>query len=229
MKADARQQAIQAEERTLSSRLGLPRPCLMLVTEPMERARLIATIRAAVSGGVDIVQIRDRTAQPKELNDIVSQLRLSMTQTLLVLNSVRPGEGADSGSGVHLPEEGPSLGQVRASLEAGALVGRSVHSVTAAQQAEREGADYLVAGTIFASASHPDITPAGLAFLEQICRAVSVPVIAIGGITPERVGGCLRVGAAGVAVLSAILHATDPFTAASQYRAALDAVRRNLP
>ena len=68
MKAAARQEVSQAEERMLFSRLGLPRPCLMLVTEPMERARLIATVRAAVSGGVDIVQIRDKTAPPKELS-----------------------------------------------------------------------------------------------------------------------------------------------------------------
>jgi len=101
-------------------------------------------------------------------------------------------------------------------------VGRSVHSVEAASEAAAQGADYLVAGTIFASQSHPDRSPAGLGFLRDVCAAVSLPILAIGGVTPQNLKLCLEIGAAGVAVLSPIMRATDPQAAAQTYRAALD-------
>jgi thiamine-phosphate diphosphorylase len=201
----------------------LPRPCLMLVTEPrIEYTRLLTTIRLAVAGGVDIVQIRDKTAQAGDLCEIVAALRRALPQTLLVINGLMPSALAECGCGVHLPESAGGLRQIKEMLGRVALVGRSVHSVTAAQEAAREGADYLVAGTIFPSTSHPEIAPAGLGFLQSLCREVSVPVLAIGGVTPERVGDCLRAGAAGVAVLSPLMRAADPFQAARQYRTALD-------
>ncbi|MCW3097001.1 MAG: Thiamine-phosphate pyrophosphorylase [Chthonomonadaceae bacterium] len=221
MNEDARQQPLQETEPPPPSAI-LPRPCLMLVTEPMEPTRLTAIIRVAVAGGVDIVQIRDKTAQAGDLLKIVAVLRRSLPKTLLVLNSIPSSAQGGFGSGIHLPERGGGLSRIRKTLSTEALVGRSIHWVSAAQRAESEGADYLVAGTIFPSASHPDIAPAGLDFLEQVCRAVALPVLAIGGVTPERVGDCLRAGAAGVAVLSPIMRAADPFRAALQYRLALD-------
>jgi thiazole tautomerase (transcriptional regulator TenI) len=92
--------------------------------------------------------------------------------------------------------------------------------VDAARAAVDWGADYLVAGTVFASASHPGEPAAGLAFLAQVCAAVRVPVLAIGGVTPANLADCLRAGAAGVAVLSP-LQGADPRAVAAAYVAAL--------
>jgi thiamine-phosphate diphosphorylase len=198
-------------------------PCLMLVTEPLEPARLLAVIRAAVAGGVDIVQLRDRTATPENLREQATVVKQFLPQTLVLING-GPGAACDARvDGVHLPEHGGEIARARQTVGAQRLVGRSVHSRESAQQAQKEGADYVVAGTIYASASHPNSAPAGLEFLRAVCGAVSLPVIAIGGITPDRAADCLRAGAAGVAVLSPIMHANDPCAAARQYRLALDA------
>src|SRR5262249_31057983 len=125
--------------------------------------------------------------------------------------------------GIHLPEgfmtvkEAHRLHRLRK-----IVVGRSVHSVASAIDAEAEGADYLIAGTIYHSQSHPNVEPQGCGFLEQVCNAVQIPVIAIGGIAPGNVKDCIAAGAAGVAVLSPIMRAENPGEVARAYRDALD-------
>jgi thiamine monophosphate synthase len=84
------------------------------------------------------------------------------------------------------------------------------------------GANYLIAGAIYETPSHPYTEVHGLGFLEAVCRRVEVPVIAIGGIGLARAKDCLAVGASGVAVLSSILYANDPRRTAVEYRRVLD-------
>ncbi|MCW3061503.1 MAG: thiamine-phosphate diphosphorylase [Capsulimonas sp.] len=191
---------------------------LMLVTEPHQN--LNAIVSEAVAGGVDIVQWRDKSAGASALP---STLRQAAWPARVIANA--PGEiaarlGVD---GRHLPEScSETVEDTRRTLCKNALVGRSAHCLETAVAAEGEGADYVVVGTIFASRSHPDLTPAGLDFLRAVCQAVSIPVIAIGGILPENVADCLSAGAAGVAVLSPIMLADNPRAATAAYRAALD-------
>ncbi|GAA0428193.1 thiazole tautomerase TenI [Lentibacillus halophilus] len=97
-------------------------------------------------------------------------------------------------------------------------IGCSVHSVSEAVTAENSGADYLVYGHIFASASKPDLTPKGLQKLTNVTQNTSVPVIAIGGITPENTPDVLASGASGIAVLSGILLDPDPLEAIQRYQ-----------
>jgi len=119
--------------------------------------------------------------------------------------------------GVHLPEHSISIAEARRQYGANILIGRSIHNIDSALQAEINGANYIVAGTIFASNSHPGETPAGLDFLREVCASVTIPVIAIGGITPQNTPDCLAAGAAGVAVLSPIMRAKDPKRVAEMY------------
>ena len=196
----------------------------MLVTEP--HPHLEAIVSQAVAGGVDIVQWRDKNADMRRLP---STLRQAAWPAIVIANAP-PEIAARLGlDGRHLPESsGETVSEAREALCPSARVGRSAHSVAAAMAAEQEGADYVIAGTIFASRSHPDQAPAGLGFLAELCAAVSIPVIAIGGIRPENVAECLRVGASGVAVLSPIMLADDPCAAAAEYRAALDCAFRQI-
>jgi thiamine-phosphate diphosphorylase len=127
----------------------------------------------------------------------------------------------DGADGLHLPEHGISTAEARRRYGEQILIGRSVHGIESALQAELDGADYLIAGTIFASNSHPGETPAGLDFLRAVCAAVRIPVIAIGGITPANAPDCIAAGAAGVAVLSPIMRAGDPRQVTEDYRRAL--------
>jgi len=90
--------------------------------------------------------------------------------------------------------------------------------VARATQAAAEGADWLTFGHVFATSSHPGEPPRGLDELARVVQAVHVPVIAIGGIGPDEVAAVLAAGAAGVAVMSAILKASDPGQATSSMR-----------
>lgn len=95
----------------------------------------------------------------------------------------------------------------------GGWIGRSVHGLEEAREAVAEGADFLLVGTVFASASHPGQAPLGLEALEAV-TALGCPVIAIGGITPERAPLVKDAGAWGVAAITALWHAADPYAAA---------------
>jgi thiamine-phosphate diphosphorylase len=103
-------------------------------------------------------------------------------------------------AGVHLPERDISTTDARR-LVGKRLVGRSVHSLDAAAAAQGEGADYVVYGPVWPSASHPGVAPVGIEALAKVARSVRIPVLAIGGVTPERIAECHDAGAAGYAAI----------------------------
>jgi thiamine-phosphate diphosphorylase len=107
---------------------------------------------------------------------------------------------ASGAAGVNLPEHDISVADAR-TLLGRRLVGRSVHSIEGARLAEREGADFVIFGPIWESASHPGSSPAGVGALERVAHSVSIPVLAIGGVTEARIAGCLAAGAAGYAAI----------------------------
>ncbi|MDO8611682.1 MAG: thiamine phosphate synthase [Dehalococcoidia bacterium] len=186
---------------------------------------LAAAVEAAVSGGADAVQLREkdpdgRSLPASELSTLARRLRaVTQGQALLLVNGPLEVAVAVGADGVHLPEGAPMPPRPRR----GFLVGRSVHSAEAACRPDCVGADYLIAGPIFETRSHPGVQPAGLALVEEIARAVRVPVLAIGGVTAGRVEEVVRAGASGVAVISAVLAQPDPRAAAEALRRALDA------
>jgi thiamine-phosphate pyrophosphorylase len=195
---------------------------LHLVTEP--RRGLPDLVGAALDGGVDWVQLRDKSASAGAMFAQAALLlktahergaRLAINDRLDVALTVQ----AD---GVHLA--GQSLPVAAAvHLAAGRLlVGRSVHSLAEATRAAADGADYVTFGHVFPTTTHPGLPPHGLIELAEIVQAVDVPVLAIGGISTENVDDVLATGAAGVAVISAILSDADPTHAAGRLRAALD-------
>ncbi len=107
---------------------------------------------------------------------------------------------AAGAAGVNLPERDIGLEFARGLIRRG-LVGRSVHSLEAAQRAQVEGADFVIFGPIWESASHPGVAPAGVEALAAAARSVSIPVLAVGGVTEERIAECHRAGAAGFAAI----------------------------
>ena len=195
----------------------------MLVTEP--HPRLPEIVAAAVAGGVNVVQMRDKTAKQFELIATAQELRaLIPPPNLLIVNGTYHAVARAGADGTQMSR---APGKSIAADSGRGLLGVSVHSVGEAQEAACGGADYLVAGTVFASQSHPEITPQGVGFLRDICQAVTIPVLAIGGVTPDRVAACVDAGAAGVAVLSPLMRAQDPEAVARAYRDALEAAWAN--
>ena len=155
--------------------------------------------RAAVDGGATVVQLRLKGATTEE---VVERGRAfgDLPATFVVNDDVEAAL-ALAADGVHLGRDDP--GAERA-IEAGLLLGISASSVEEAQAGQAAGAAYIGAGPVLATPSKPDADPPiGLDGLAEICDAVSVPVIAIGGIDASNAGDCLAVGAAGVAVVRA--------------------------
>jgi thiamine-phosphate pyrophosphorylase len=107
---------------------------------------------------------------------------------------------AAGAAGVNLPEHDIPVAAARV-LMGERLVGRSVHSLESALSAEDDGADYVIFGPVWSSASHPASTPAGVAALAAVAHALRIPVLAIGGITEERIAECHAAGAAGFAAI----------------------------
>lgn len=167
--------------------------------------------RAAVEGGATVVQLRLK-ARTEAVVAAGAGFR-ELPATFVVNDDVEAALqlGAD---GVHLGRDDP--GAERA-LAAGLLLGASAASVAEAREGESRGAGYIGAGPVWATPTKPDAdSPIGLEGLAEICRAVSVPVIAIGGVDASNAAACISAGAAGVAVVRA---AGD----AAAVRAAVDA------
>src|SRR5438477_8105732 len=164
------------------------------------RRRLIDQAKWAVRSNIDLIQVRERDLETAELARLVSDLvRVSRgSGTRVVVNDRLDVALACGADGVHLRHDSVRAETVRTIAPAGFLVGRSVHG-----RAEAEGAgpvDYLIAGTVFPTASKPSAMPLlGLGGLAAIVQAVAVPVLAIGGITRDRLDEVAAIGAAGVA------------------------------
>jgi thiamine-phosphate pyrophosphorylase len=170
------------------------------------------TARAAVEGGATMVQLRRKDASTDELVEAGWGFG-DLDATFVVNDDVEAALrlGAD---GVHLGRE--DEGRERA-VENGLLLGLSAASAEEARAGEARGAAYVGAGPVWATPSKPDAdSPLGLGGLAEICSAVSIPVVAIGGVDAGNAGDCIRAGAAGVAVIRA---ARD----ARALRAAIDA------
>ena len=125
--------------------------------------------------------------------------------------------------GVHLGERSLPVDVVRRLVGADRVVGASVRTRAVAQGAEAASADFLIAGSVFATTSHPGREPIGLAGFSDTEAAVTVPVLAIGGVTVERAGEIRSAGAYGVAVLSGVWATANPARAVEDYLGAMGA------
>lgn len=183
------------------------------------RACLVAQIRHAVDAGIDLIQVRERDLETGELAALVTELLavIRATPTRIVVNDRIDVALACGADGVHLRGDSIPIAEARRLAPAGFLIGRSVHGVDEAITAA--GADYLIAGTVFASASKPAQTSwLDIAGLRSICTAVDVPVLAIGGMAADRMGEVADAGAAGFAAIG-LFMASHPHAEAAGCRA----------
>ena len=197
---------------------------LILVTDP--RPDLTERVRAAVRGGVDIVQLRDKHASREDLLPLAENLRgiCEEAGVIFTVNDDVELARLSRAHGVHLGQEDGPLAQARAALGPDAIVGRSVGSAEEAIEAVREGADYLGVGTIYATPTKPEEEADGPALLGEVAQlGLVVPWFAIGGITRETAEEAARAGAYGFAVVRAVLDADDPASAARELRLFVDA------
>lgn len=175
-------------------------------------------VGAAARGGLGAVQLREKDLAPLALLNEAELLMQALGDTPLIVNGEIEVARAAGAAGVHLPGAAGSVAATRAQLGSSALIGRSVHSLDEACAAEAEGVDYVILGTIFATESKPGRAPAGLRLVRAVARALTIPVIAIGGIGEGNAAATLDAGAWGIAVMSGILRAADPARATARLR-----------
>ncbi|MDI3341711.1 MAG: thiamine phosphate synthase, partial [Sphaerobacter sp.] len=187
-------------------------PRLHLISDrrqcPLDRFPSVA--RAAIAAGFDAVHLRAKDLPAGELLAAARALTRSVGDAAAVVVNDRVDVALIAGAtGVQLGEAALSPRDVRALAGERLLIGRSVHDPAGAAQAAAEGADFVIAGHVYPTGSKPGQAARGLAFLATVAAASPVPVIAVGGITPDRVPEVLAAGAYGVAVISGVLAAPD--------------------
>lgn len=201
--------------------IPLPAPILCLVTDRAlcgGRA-LEDVVAAALRGGVNMVQLREKTCCTREFIALAERL-LAVTRPLgvpLIINDRVDVALAVGAEGVHVGQEDMAVPEVRRLLGADAIIGLSVESLSDARAAEDLMVDYLGLSPVFSTATKTDTAPAlGLEGVAAIRAESRHPLLAIGGINRHTAGAVLRSGAHGLAVVSAICAVPDPEQAAKE-------------
>jgi thiamine-phosphate pyrophosphorylase len=179
--------------------------CCITDRHALEPKPLLPQILQAVRAGVDLIQIREKDLPTRELMALVqSAVEIARgTNTSIVVNDRLDAALATGAAGVHLGTQSLPPESVRQCVPRNFLVGVSCHSVDDVLAAEAAGADYVLLGPIFATPSKLRYgRPLGLATLRDAAARAKIPVLALGGITVERVKNCVEAGATGVAGIS---------------------------
>lgn len=184
------------------------RPVVCMITAPLSAAAgedgLVQRIGAAARAGTHLIHIRQPQLEGLAFTRLVRRAlgAIEGAAARILVNDRVDVALAAGAHGVHLRGTSMAAARVRPIAPPGFVIGRSVHSVDEALAAERDGGlDYLLFGTVFASASKPGAAPAGLEVLARACGAVALPVLAIGGMTASTVAPVARAGAAGFAAI----------------------------
>jgi thiamine-phosphate pyrophosphorylase len=196
----------------------LPKPVLCCVTdrrglraadEAAAARALLDQVARVASAGVDWIQIREKDLATRPLLHLASSAvkATASSSTKILINDRLDVALAAGAAGVHLGGESLPVAEVsrwrkECRTPAEFLIGASCHSLDSARAAERDGADYLIFGPVFATPSKMKYgPPLGLDHLREICTAIRVPVLTIGGITLENAASCIQAGAAGIAAI----------------------------
>ncbi len=205
---------------------------LYVVTDPnLSRGRSHReVIESAVRGGVRVVQYREKNASTREMIEQAAELfSLCRAHGIpFIVNDrvdVAQAVGAD---GVHVGQDDMPAALARKLIGPDKILGVSAENVEQARKAQADGANYIGASPIFSTPTKPDAPPPmGVAGLERVARAVSIPVVAIGGINATNAASIIRAGASGIAVVSAIVSAGDVKAAARALRKIVDETKKN--
>lgn len=204
---------------------------LCLVTDRGLAARrpLIEIVAAALRGGVSMVQLREKDAPTRAFVEEARALKalLAPRAVPLLINDRVDVALACGADGVHVGQSDMPVEIARALLPKGAIIGLSITGAADLARPDAAEADYLGVGPIHAQSTKPDATPPlGVEGLRRLRPLSAKPMMAIGGITPENCAPPLAAGADGLAVVSAIVAARDPETAARAFDEALRAADR---
>lgn len=223
-------------EKQLAERItGLLKPRIdvslyVISGSKFSRGRSVVEVMAgAIRGGATTIQLREKEFSTKELirvGLVLRELTRKHGVTFIVNDRVDVALAVDA-DGVHLGQDDLPVSEARRILGDHKIIGVSTHSIEQAIQAEREGADYIGVGPVYETRTKEDVCAAvGLELVREVSRLVKIPKVAIGGIVPHNAAAPLREGADGIAVITAVVAASDVTAAASELRGIVDRVRR---
>jgi thiamine-phosphate pyrophosphorylase len=206
---------MSARERIASTRL-------YLVCDARPRAFLDAALR----GGVDVVQLRDKTLGDDALVAAAREFRAAADDAgaLFILNDRPDLVAACSADGVHVGQDDGTVADARAAVGANRIIGRSTHAPAQGAAADADpDVDYLAVGPVHATPTKPGRPAAGLEYVAYAARTVSTPWFAIGGLDASTLPAAVEAGARRAVVVRAITEAADPEAAARELRDLLGA------
>ena len=192
----------------------------VLINSRLCRGSVRETARAAIAGGADVIQLREKDIPDAEFLALAAEMRGLTDETgrLFIVND-RPDIAAIVGAdGVHLGQHDLPIAESRRLLRPGAVIGRSTHTIAQARAAVNEGADYVSVGPMFPTATKDAGPIAGPALLKQAAAEITLPIVAIGGINAENAAELVAAGARCLAVSSAVCADDEPKAAAEQIK-----------
>ncbi len=177
----------------------------------VEESNPVHIAEAMVKGGVDLIQLRGKEQSIDELIDLAEELHelTSRSSTPLIVNDRAEIARRVLVEGVHVGQDDYSIELARRKAGRAIVVGKSTHSLEQAHAAQREGADYIGFGPIFATPTKPDYAPIGLSDIKRVHEEMSLPIFCIGGIKVDNLEEIITAGGQRVAIVSGLLKAPD--------------------
>jgi len=197
---------------------------LILDKEALKSRNPARVAREALSGGADIVQIRDKRSSIKEIISYGKSIKkeTSKKNALLIVNDRVDACKALNADGVHLGQDDMPIKEARSILGNKKIVGASCRNTKQAINAKKEGADYIALGPIFKSPTKPELHVRGLGLLKRVSKRIESPIVAIGGIDEAHASCVMESGADTIAVASAVLNRRDIKKATHRFKKILD-------
>jgi thiamine-phosphate pyrophosphorylase len=196
---------------TLDQRLARARLYAIVDTGYVEPDRVPHVTEQLVLGGVDLIQLRAKKLSLAAIAELGKKMRAIIPSDgpIFILNDHPELVSEIGADGIHVGQDDLSVAEARTKAGAEVLVGKSTHSLNQAIAAEKEGADYIGVGPIYATPTKPDYIPVGPALIGQIRAVVRVPQFCIGGINEATLPDVLTFGARRVVIVSALLQCAD--------------------
>ena len=201
---------------------------LYLVTDGGAGEKFYTTVEQAVQSGATMVQLREKMRNSREFYETALRIKkiTSSHGVPLIINDRLDIALAVDAEGLHVGQEDLPVAVARKILGPDKILGATAATVRDAMAAERDGADYLGSGAVFPTSTKASKAVLPMDILMQIKKALKIPVVAIGGITPGNMVPVLQAGVDGVAVVSAIMASSDPAAETEMFKKALKEFRR---
>ena len=195
----------------------LARPILCLVTNSyiVNNNQIVDCVIKSINGGVNMIQMREKHLDFKEQLNLAQKLRaITLNKALLIINNNIDIAMSVKADGIQTGKNGGKIKYIRSQIDSQMLIGYSSHSLDESIQATKEGANYLIAGPVFKTASHPELRGKNTQFLCKIKNEINIPLLAIGGINLTNTKLLQKTKINGIAVMRSILERKNPELAA---------------